>query len=66
MDLGTISKAIAGALAGAAGGIGTAAVIVPAGISMPWYGYVITALVNAALGFLVVYAAPKNTPSANS
>lgn len=66
MDLGTISKAIAGALAGAAGGIGTAAVIVPAGVAMPWYGYVLTAVLNAVLGFLVVYAAPKNTPSANS
>lgn len=63
MDLGKISKAIAGALAAGIGGAGTSAIIVPDGINMPWYGYVIVGALNAVLGFVVVYFAPKNSPS---
>jgi hypothetical protein len=63
MDLGKVAKAIAGAVAAGVGGAGTAAVVIPPGVSMPWYGYVVVAVVNAALGFAVVYFAPKNAPS---
>lgn len=61
-EIAKISKAIAGALAGGIGGIGTAAIVVPAGVAMPWWGYVLTAVLNAALGFVLVYGAPKNAP----
>lgn len=63
MDLAKISKAIAGALAAGVGGAGTSAIIVPDGINMPWYGYLLVGVLNAALGFLVVYFAPRNAPS---
>ena len=63
MDLAKISKAIAGAFAAGAGAAGTAAIVIPATVEMPWWGYLITALANAVLGFLVVYAAPKNAPN---
>lgn len=62
MDLAKISKAIAGALAAGVGGAGTSAVIIPDGVNMPWYGYILVGLVNAVLGFVVVYFAPKNAP----
>lgn len=61
MDLKTISKAIAGALAAGAGGLGTSVIAVPDGVVVPWWGYVLIGVLNAALGFAVVYIAPKNT-----
>lgn len=62
MDLAKVSKAIFGALAAAGGAAGTAAIVIPPTVEMPWWGYVITALANAVLGFVVVYAAPRNAP----
>lgn len=64
MDFAKVSKAIAGAIASGIGGAGTAAVIVPPTVDMPWWGYVLVGVVNAVLGFAVVYFAPKNAPSA--
>jgi len=61
MDFGKISKAIAGALAAGLGGAGTTAVVIPDGVAMPWYGYVIVGAINAVFGFVVVYFAPRNT-----
>lgn len=55
-----ISKGIAGAVATGIGGIATTYIVVPEGVDMPWWGHVIVALGNAALGFAVVYFAPKN------
>lgn len=60
MALGHISKAVAGSLAGAIGSVGTTYVVVPDGVAMPWWGYVAVGAINAALGFLVVYQAPRN------
>lgn len=64
MDIRSISKAIAGGVAAAATGIGTTAVVVPADVGMPWWGYVIVGVVNAALGALAVYWAPANAAQA--
>jgi len=61
MNLRTMSKAIAGGLAGAVTGVGTASITIPADVAMPWYGYVIVGVLNAALGFAVVYWSPRNT-----
>ncbi len=61
MDWRIVSKAVAGGLAAALGGTGTAAVVVPPGVEMPWYAYVLIAFANAAVGFAAVYWAPKNT-----
>lgn len=61
MDFKSVAKAIAGAVATGVGGLGTAYVAVPADVPMPWYGYVAVGLINAALGFAVVYFAPRNT-----
>lgn len=61
MDLGKISKAIAGAVAAGIGGAGTSAVVIPDGVAMPWYGYALVGALNAVLGFAVVYFAPRNT-----
>lgn len=61
MNIGHISKAIAGAAAGAVGGVGTTFVVVPEGTSMPWWGYIAVGLANAAIGFAVVYRAPRNS-----
>lgn len=59
MDFRTISKALAGAVFAGAAGVGTA-VAIPADVVMPWYGYILVGVVNAAVGFLGVYYAPKN------
>ena len=63
MNLRTVSKAIAGAVATSVGAVGTTVVAVPDGIEMPWWGYVLVGLINAGIGFLVVYLAPRNAPS---
>jgi hypothetical protein len=59
MDLKSVSKAIAGAVASGVVGVGTV-VAVPSTVEMPWYGYVIVGVVNAVIGFGVVYFAPRN------
>lgn len=61
MDVKKISKAIAGALVGAITGTGTAAVVIPADVATPWYGYVAVGAINALIGFIGVYFAPANT-----
>jgi len=63
MDLAKVSKAIAGALATGVGAVGTASIVIPTGITMPWWGYVIVGLANAVLGFVIVYGAPANKPA---
>lgn len=64
MNLSAVSKAVAGALAGAAaGGITGPLVIdaaIPADVQAPWWGYLLAAALNAAIGFAVVYLAPRN------
>lgn len=60
MNLGSISKAIAGAVA--TGAVGTGMLItVPESAGMPWWGYIIVGVANAAVGFAIVYLAPRNT-----
>lgn len=61
MDWRSFSKAIAGAVVSGVTSTGTAAVVVPDSVAMPWYGYIIVGAINAAIGFGVVYFAPKNT-----
>jgi len=60
MTIASVSKGIAGAAAGAATGLGTAFFAVPPDVVMPWYGYLIVGALNAAVGFAVVYFAPRN------
>ena len=55
-----VSKAIAGAVAGGVGAPGAMLVTIPEGIIVPWWGYVIAGVVNAAFAFGVVYFAPAN------
>ena len=57
--MGNISKAIAGAAAGGVLTLGTL-VTVPADVQMPWYGYLVVGVVNAAIAFGTVYFAPRN------
>lgn len=59
-----VSKAIAGAIVAGAAGTGTAAIAVPENVMIPWYGYIAIAVINAGIGYIGVYAAPKNKPSA--
>lgn len=61
MNLGSISKAIAGASAGAIGSLATSYIVIPETVVMPWYGYVAVGVLNAAIGFAIVYFAPRNT-----
>lgn len=62
MDLSRISKAIAGGIATASGVTGTASVVIPSSVDMPWYGYAVIGVLNFILGFGVVYLAPANKP----
>ena len=59
-NLRTMSKALAGGLAAAVSGVGTAVIAIPDSVAMPWYGYVVVAVINAGLGFAAVYWSPKN------
>lgn len=59
--LSTVSKGIAGAIAAGAGGLATSYIVVPEGVEMPYWGYIVVGVLNAALGFAFVYFAPKNT-----
>ena len=67
LNLRTMSKALAGGLAAAVSGVGTAAIAIPESVAMPWYGYVVVGVINAGLGFAAVYWSPKNAdrPSPN-
>lgn len=59
MTVRSISKAVAGGVAGAATS-GLVFVTIPPDVAMPWYGYLGVAVLNAAIGFLAVYLAPRN------
>lgn len=61
MNLSAVSKAIAGAAAGGLTSLATSFVVIPDSVVMPWYGYVLVGLINAAIGFGFVYFAPRNT-----
>lgn len=61
MNLGSISKAIAGAATGGILGVGTVMVTVPESVGMPWWGYIVTGVINAGIVFAGVYFAPRNT-----
>lgn len=56
----TVSKGIAGAAATALGATATF-IVIPEGVEMPWWGYLVAGALNAGLGFAVVYYAPRNT-----
>lgn len=58
--IGKIAKAITGAIAGGAVGVG-ATVVVPSTVDMPWYGYVAVGLINAAITGLAVYLVPNKS-----
>lgn len=64
IDLGKMKKAVAGAIAGGAVGIGTT-VVVPTNVEMPWYAYIAVGLINAAITGLAVYLAPRNNTPAS-
>ncbi|MYZ50399.1 hypothetical protein [Propylenella binzhouense] len=61
MDLRQVSKAIAGATASAIAATGSALVVVPDSVVMPWWGYVLVGIINAGIGFAAVYLAPANS-----
>lgn len=61
MSLRSVSKAIAGAAAGSVTGLTTTFVMIPDSVAMPWYGYFLVGVTNAAIGFGFVYFAPRNT-----
>lgn len=62
IQLGPISKGIAGAVAGAvASNTGMVVMSADQVASMPWWGVLISNVVYAGLGFLTVYFAPANT-----
>lgn len=60
MNLGTVSKAIAGGLTGGLAGGLTTMVVVPESAGMPWWGYIVTGVINAGIVFAGVYFAPRN------
>lgn len=61
MNFASVSKAIAGALVGAVTSSATAvAITIPDGVSVPWYGYVLIAILNAGIGYVGVYLSPRN------
>lgn len=55
----TVSKALAGAAVTSIGATATL-IAVPPEANMPWWGYVLVGVLNAALGFAAVYWAPRN------
>ncbi|BDA84946.1 hypothetical protein Sa4125_24880 [Aureimonas sp. SA4125] len=64
MDVKSISKGIAGAVAGMVTGTGGALVMTPEQVSsMPWWGILAANAIYAAIGFATVYFAPRNTAS---
>lgn len=61
MNFGSVSKAIAGAAAAGVSGLATTFVVIPENVVMPWYGYILVGVLNAAIGFGFVYFAPRNS-----
>ena len=60
MNISSVAKAI-GATAATIAATGTTVfATVPEGVEMPWYAWLGLGLFNAALGFAIVYLAPKN------
>lgn len=55
----TVSKGLAGAIATGVGATATF-IVIPPEVQMPWWGYCLVGVANAALGFAVVFLAPKN------
>ena len=64
MNIGNVSKGIAGAVAGMVTG-NTGMVVMTADqiASMPWWGVLIANVIYAGIGFATVYFAPKNAAS---
>ncbi|TFF20835.1 hypothetical protein E3C22_18275 [Jiella endophytica] len=60
MNLGKIAKAVGATVATVAATGTTVFATVPEGVEMPWYAWLGLGIFNAALGFAVVYLAPKN------
>lgn len=58
-------KAVAGATMAGIASAGTAVVVVPPEVAMPWYGYVVVGAINAGLTYLAVYW-PRNAPARNA
>ncbi len=63
MDLRKVAKAVAGTVATVAATGTTVFATVPEGVEMPWQAWFALGLINAAIGFGVVYLAPKNAGS---
>lgn len=64
IQLGTVSKGIAGAVAGAvAGNTGMVVMSTDQVAAMPWWGVLISNVVYAGIGFATVYFAPANKPA---
>jgi|SRR5690606_34281936 len=55
-----IAKAIAGAVAGGVTAPGLMLVAFPDDVSVPWWGYLLAAVINAGITALTVYWAPRN------
>jgi ABC-type sugar transport system substrate-binding protein len=60
MNIASVSKAIGGATAAAAGSVATTFFVVPPDVAMPWYGYVVVGALNFAAAFGITYYAPRN------
>ena len=61
MKLGTVSKGVAGAVAGmVSGNVGMIAMTAEQTAAMPWWGVIVANVVYAGIGFATVYFAPKN------
>ena len=61
MNIRTVSKGVAGAVAGAMIGNGTMiAMTAEQAAATPWWGVIVANVVYAAIGFATVYFAPAN------
>jgi hypothetical protein len=56
----TVAKALGGAVASAAT-TATTFIVIPSTVEIPWWGYIITGVLNAGIGFGIVYFSPRNT-----
>lgn len=61
MNFSRVSKAIAGAVVSGVAVTGTTLVTVPDSANMPWWGHILVGVANAAIVYIGVYAAPRNT-----
>lgn len=59
--MGTVSKAIAAGIGGAAAGGGASAYVLPEG--SPWYAYVIVIAITTLAPAILTYIAPANKPA---